>query len=342
MKKFTIQRIFCVFIIISLNSLLFSQNSLASSANASTEREALQFSIRFFDKQIYYAGSDIKLKLTLTNRSPETFRFMLAEDKLYTVRFVVKTLSNRILEPSMSFQAKLAANQQIFYRELALKTDEEYSFDVLLNDFINVTEAGSFLIEAAFFPELVRGNSEQSVLASNILTLSVRPGSGISPVKDRIELATQELLRAQKISPDEVINRTLIARQKERWNEFFLYIDLEQLLLMNTEQKKKYERSGEEARIRMLSEYKTELMKKVTDTDIVIIPASFKIIKTQYQQTSGTVVVEEKFDSFLDERVNSNFYLVKEYTYKLEKKDDIWYIVSYTVINKGTENKKAE
>jgi hypothetical protein len=31
------------------------------------------------------------------------------------------------------------------------------------------------------------------------------------------------------------------------------------------------------------------------------------------------------------------FKMLKEYTYELERRDDIWFIVAYSVRNKGTE-----
>jgi len=42
------------------------------------------------------------------------------------------------------------------------------------------------------------------------------------------------------------------------------------------------------------------------------------------------VRVLEKFES-------QQLRLVKEYSYELERRDGVWYIVGYTVLNKGSE-----
>ena len=68
-------------------------------------------------------------------------------------------------------------------------------------------------------------------IVSNVLILSVLPSLGLPPALGaRKPGETGEILRPQAIPPDEVVERTIIARQKARWNEFFLYLDLEALL----------------------------------------------------------------------------------------------------------------
>ena len=42
---------------------------------------------------------------------------------------------------------------------------------------------------------------------------------------------TQLLLQPEEISPDKVIEQTIIARQKSLWDQFFLYMDLEEMLI---------------------------------------------------------------------------------------------------------------
>jgi len=53
-------------------------------------------------------------------------------------------------------------------------------------------------------------------------------------------------------------------------------------------------------------------------------------LETRYGGSRGTVQVLQKFDY-------PDFRMLKLYIYELEKRDDIWYIISYTVQNKGTE-----
>ena len=124
--------------------------------------------------------------------------------------------------------------------------------------------------------------------------------------------------------------RTIRARQKGNWNEFFLYLDIERLLKANVDKARAYDRESDDGRRRMLAAYKAELMKATTDVDIVVVPSSFSIRETRYGPSYGRVTTLQSF-------AYDGFSMIKEYTYELERRDDIWYIVSYTVLNKGTE-----
>ena len=66
------------------------------------------------------------------------------------------------------------------------------------------------------------------------------------------------------------------------------------------------------------------------DEDILVIPQEFEILNTQYTPSQGTVTVIEKF-------AYPDYTEVKEYTYYLERRENIWLIVNYEVMNIGTE-----
>jgi len=80
----------------------------------------------------------------------------------------------------------------------------------------------------------------------------------------------------------------------------------------------------------MVKEYRKNLQNSVIDGDINVIPTSFQIEKTEYNNNEGTVIVLTKFKY-------SNFTELRRYTYYLERKDNIWKIVNYTVRGLGTE-----
>jgi hypothetical protein len=100
--------------------------------------------------------------------------------------------------------------------------------------------------------------------------------------------------------------------------------------MANADKSRSYGRESDDGRRRMISAYKADLMASVADTDIVMIPSSFDIVETRYGASYGKVVVMQKFDY-------DGFRMLKEYVYELERRDDVWYIVGYTVKNKGTE-----
>ena len=117
---------------------------------------------------------------------------------------------------------------------------------------------------------------------------------------------------------------TLSARQKSQWERFFLYFNLEKLILRNPERSRVYRRLSEENKRKMIRRFKDELREEKIDKDILTIPSSFKIIKTTYTPFEGTVEVIEKFKY-------SDYTEIKKYTYYLERKDQYWQIVNYEI-----------
>lgn len=287
-------------------------------------------SISFFDKRVYVPGSEVLVKVTIRNDTPTAWRFKLADDKRLSISFDVRSLSNRVLEPSDAWKRAMSSSLPVFYREVAIQPEEEYSFITNLTDYTAINEPGAFIVVCTLYPEL-SGKTEQSLtLRSNALSLAVRPGAPTPSVAETFKAGTAEILKAEHIGPDEVVSRTVTARQKGRWNEFFLYLDVERLLKANADKSRSYDRESDDGRRRMLSAYKADLMGSLVDTDIVVIPSSFEIVETRYGTSYGTVVVMQKFDY-------DGFKMLKEYTYELERRDDIWFIVAYSVRNKGTE-----
>lgn len=287
-------------------------------------------SISFFDKRIYVPGSDVLVKVTIRNETPAAWRFKLADDKRLSVSFDVRSLSNRVLEPSDAWKRAMSSSMPVFYREVAIQPGEEYSFITNLADFAAINEPGAFIVVCTLYPELSGKTEKDMLLRSNSLSLAVRPGAPAPSVAESFRTGTAEILKAESIGPDEVVSRTVTARQKGRWNEFFLYLDVERLLKANSDKSRSYDRESDDGRRRMLTAYRADLMASLVDTDIVVIPSSFEIVETRYGTSYGTVVVMQKFDY-------DGFKMLKEYTYELERRDDIWFIVAYTVRNKGTE-----
>lgn len=287
-------------------------------------------SISFFDKRIYVPGSEILVKVTVRNDTPSAWRFMLADDKRLSVGFDVRSIANRALEPSDSWKRAMSSSAPVFYREISIQPGEEYAFVENLADYVSIAEPGSFVVACTLYPELTSKASVRAGLRSNALSLSVRPGAPAPAIAESFKAGTAEILKAERIGPDEVVSRTIKARQKGRWNEFFLYLDVERLLKANPDKSRSYDRESDDGRRRMVSAYKADLMASVVDSDIVVIPSAFDILETRYGASYGKVVAMLRFSY-------DGFAMLKEYTYELERRDDVWFIVAYTVMNKGTE-----
>jgi hypothetical protein len=287
----------------------------------------IELSVRFYDKRIYFPESEIPLKVTITNNSSAPYRFKLADDRVHSLSFEARTPTNRLLDPSDAYRLAMSESRPVFYREIAIEPGEEYSFVENLEHYVRIAGPGVYMVKASLSPELA---GPAAVLSSNSLSLSVRPSPGLPPASDTVKLQTGEVLKAQAAPPDEVVRRTITARQKGLWNEFFLYLDLESLMKKNEDKKRAYDRESDEGRRRMLERYRADMQTNVVDNDIIVQPYYFEVLETRYTPSRGFVRVLEKFQS-------QQLRMIKEYTYELERRDGVWFIVGYTVLNKGTE-----
>jgi hypothetical protein len=333
---------------LSLLSILFCAGFPAYRAGAAEAGKGgtIDFSIRFYDKRIYFAESDpIYVQVTIANNSPSTYRFKLADERIFSVDFDIRTMSNRSLEPAEFLVRKRTQNQRIFFREIAVESGESFSFVEDLRDYVNLRQPGSFIVQARVYPELYRNSDAAeifpagdspyagaAVFESNRLNLNIKPPAilGSDGIPLVMDIETNAVLVREKLPPDQVVEYLLTARQKSQWEKFFLYLDLEAMLSRDPVRKRQWLAEGEEGRRRMLGRYRTELQSTITDGDISTIPAEFTMERTVYNSLEGTVTVLEKF------RVG-NYTERKRYTYYLRRKDDIWTIVDYSVVNLGTE-----
>ena len=291
----------------------------------------VEFNIRFYDRRIYYVQSDpIKVQIIITNNSPLPYRFKLADERAFSVDFDIRTMSNRTLPLADSLIRKRTLNQQIFFREIAIECGESFSFVEDLRDYVNFTQPGSFRIRARVYPELIRTASVS--MDSNYLSLSLRPEliQGPDGIPIEMDVATGAALVPQRLAPDEIVTYMLRARQESQWERFFLYLDLEAMLSRDALQKRRYLAENEEGRRRMVNEYRQSLQNSTIDGDISVIPTTFEILRTVYNNAEGTVTVLEKFR-------NSDYTELRQYVYDLEKRENYWFIVNYTMRPMGTE-----
>lgn len=323
MKKFTI---FIISFFIIFAHSIFAQSMFEQYKDASV-------SIKFYDRTIYYPentpDNPIYVHITIRNNGTETLRFKLADDRMFSEDFKAFNVKNINLEQTPEIIRKRTTNQYVYFREIALETGEEYSFIENVKDYLQFIEPSIYYLELSFYPELYK--SKYIELRSNRLTLEIRPSpnaasSNLLPVQSQ----TAQVLKAQNISPDKVVEQTIVARQKSLWDQFFLYLDLESLLKKDSLRKRQYQNSSSQDCAKMIEDFKASLMADRIDHDIVAIPEEFEIKKTTYSQTEGKVIVIQWFK-------NKNFKEKKEYTYYIRQRDGIWRIYDYDVNNLGTQ-----
>lgn len=315
-----------VLVIISI-FILFAQSIVAQ------ENEDVQVSIKLYNKTLYYPGESldnpIYVHITVANKSDETLRFKLADDRMFSIDFTAFNSKNKKLPYTEEIIKKRTTDRIVYFREIALETGEEYSFVENLKDYVQITEPAIYYFELDFFPELYK--SKNNKIESNRLRIDVKPSPSATGVtKVPVSNETISVLKPESISPDKVVEQTIVARQKNLWDQFFLYMDIEKMLTRDQARKRKYTTLSDIERNRMIQDYKLDLMQARIDNAIVAIPESFYIEKTVYTQTEGSVSVIQwfKYDTFKEK---------KRYVYSVQKRDEIWHIYDYTVENLGTE-----
>lgn len=334
MGDLTLKRTLLVIISIYLffAQMVFSQDS---GTNTSQDFSNADVSIRFYDRTMYYPNeaesNPIYVHITIANRGAETLRFKLADNRSFSLDFKAYDVKNKQLANTDSLINARTTNQTVFYRDIALEAGEEYSFIENVKDYLKISEPSIYYLEMEFYPSLYKPITAKALI-SNRLTMEIRPSPSASasttvPVRNK----TAALLKPEQIPPDQVVEQTIVACQKALWNQFFLYLNVEEMLKNSSDSvKRKYQSVSADERARMLENYKFDLMQSRIDTDIVSVPSEFEIENTLYSQTEGTVSVIEWFQ-------NPGFKERKRYTYHLRRRDGIWQIYDYDVDNLGRE-----
>ncbi len=305
---------------------------VVTAAVSAQSAESIDVSIRFYDKTVYYPDSasenPVMVKVSITNTGSVPYHFKLSDDRNFSMDFTVFNMKNQSLPQRASLVEKRTTSRTVYFREITIDPGEEYSFVENLKDYVQITDPSIYFFTVTFYPQLYK--SKQSAVISNRLSLDIRPAPGIGAAFVAVAEETNQILKVEALSPDKVIEQTIIARQKGLWEQFFLYMDIEQMLMNDDVRNRKYRSASAEDRIRMITAYKSDLMSDRIDSDIVALPSRFRIERTEYNQTEGTVTVTEWFDE-------ETFTRLKQYVYYLRQKDGIWQMYRYEVINLGTE-----
>ena len=327
---------------------------LAGIAPLVGSESGIDFSIRFFDRRVYHIGQGpILIQTSITNNSPATFRFNLANERPFSVDFDVRTAANRPVEAAAALVRLRSQSRQVFFREISLAAGESFSFVEDLRDYVTFTQAGTFVVQARLHPELVQSAARSEVvwqgspapmgtslaitpgsviaaagqpLVSNRLSLSIRPPVIMGPdgIPLELDLETHAVLVRERLPPDEVVSYVITARQRGQWERFFLYLDLEAMLTRDGYRRRQWLVESEEGRRRMLARYRQDLQSAVVDEAVSLIPLHFAIERTTHTGREGTVTTIQYFRE-------GNFIQRKRYVWYLERRDEIWTIVDFSV-----------
>lgn len=288
----------------------------------------LTVKIELAQPKIFLQGDEIYINVKIFNSTKDETACIIADDKKFSFDFQMVTLQNRVIEHSNEYIISFHRVQPVFNSSVRLSPGEGYIYKARLNDYYDTNRSGQFFINCMYFPRLKMDGDNNDTIMSNQLSINIRPEKAKEmAIQEREEVEKEKKLFVTKRSPDEVVDFMLKARMKSEWEKFFLYMDLEKLILTNNLFKDKYVRADVEKQKEFIEQYKQYLMKN-TVNDISYLPHAFKIVKTEYTDGRGKVEVINSF-KYID------YVEDKYYTYFLYKKGDIWYVYSYEVLNLG-------
>jgi hypothetical protein len=307
---------------------------MGMTASAATVPEGVGLYIRLYDKEIYTPESPVTLHVGIVNTTDTPFVFHVADDKIFSLQLTVTDLHNEVLSPTREYISRRNSNQQVLYREIRLLPGEEYAFRTTLSSFVDISGPGVYFVRAALHPFM----DGPGHIDSNEITLHIRPAGQDAEAAavtgdERIEDAERELLRRQNLSPDDVVRYMIDARIAGDWRKYFLYLDVESLMLAHRLKRERYARSSEEERRRMIEKYKELLRSSMVNSELLMRPSAYDVVQYRVnlnnrEDAEVTVLSRFSYPEYTE---------IKRFIYYLHRPDQYWQIHDYDVINEGTE-----
>ncbi len=298
--------------------------------------DGLSVGIKLVEQKIYFLNDDIEIKITVKNDAVDMRQFRIADNRVFSLDFDVRTASNRPSDyHSVRFQNNRNTLKPVFYRDVSLSPGEEYSLTVSLSDYIALKDAGLYYVQAVFFPDLYMADAAPS-LTSNKLTLNIRPAVQSPAERVEVEARVERARQRDTLPPDEVVTYMLKARMADEWAKFFLYINLEDLYLnryLTTRQNRdQFNRLSEAAKHLRVNGYKKQIMAGKDEWQLVLLPHTFEIVETRYTPFAATVKARQIYQ-------HPDYKEPRLYTYTLKRSGNVWEITDYLVANINTVNK---
>ena len=312
---------YLVFLLLFICGSIFAQNM--------KDYQGLGVKIELANPKTFSQDDKIDVKISITNESNSEISCFIADDKKYSFNFRMMTMQNKIVPYKKDFIIAFNRIQPVFFNTLKLDPNEGYSYVVSLNEFFDIMP-GQYLVFADFYPDLKKNDNKALALTSNRLTVNIRQKErGKTTLAEIKNAEVGERLHVEVKSPDDIVRFMLKSRMNQEWDRFFLYLDLEKLILLNNVFASSYKRADLAKKQELIEEFKEYLKQNTIDT-ISYLPHNFRIVRTEYTEGRAKVEVEVEF-KYID-------YIEKKYyTYFFSKKGNIWYIDSYEVMNLGAK-----
>ncbi len=290
----------------------------------------LEVTIQFVNKDIYFMGNPIKVKIQIINRGIKRQIFNVSDEKIFSFDFEVLSRENQPVEHSKYYYIKRNMWETVFVDEVSLEPNEIFGVIIDINEWFDFKKPGEYYIRGVFYPNLITDKSVV-VYSSNELLLDLKPPY---PAKTRKKVKEEivKRLKAQPLPPYKVVDLLIRSLMKGDFDTFFLYINFDKFIMQFENARRLYLAAKDIDKPKIIEKFKKYLKGENKLESLPFSesrPIDYKIKKTVIEENNATVEVIEtfKYGSLREKKL---------YRYYLHRYGNIWQLERYEVVNLST------
>jgi len=273
-------------------------------------------------KDVYAVGEPIEINNLIKNMGSETIAIEVSDVYSLNFDFVLYTLNGKLVEKSMNYyEKKERAIQNLKSpRKETLFPDEQYGQTITLNEYYDDLEPGRYILEPIFFPLTNMADTYPSVYGKKIQIriVPIPYEENVAEVEDGVSTDAYKPL-----PPYETVDFILNAKLKGNWEAFFAYIDLSSIITLYSDWNERLNKLPKSKRYKLLEEFKKYLIANF-EQDMI----DYDVVR-ESREKNNSIVIAEIYKG--KKRVT----FTSRYTFSLEKRNEYWIVVSYSMVNLG-------
>lgn len=284
-----------------------------------------------FEKEKYRIGEDIFLNVEVINNQDDAVKFYTSPYKLNNIKIqilnlkqgeVVEEKYSKILEINNLKQDK---PELFIFNNRTLYPDEVLKYKINLPDYFDFLEDGRYKIQIQFdpFPNV---KTEHKIFLSNYVYLLLDK-SIVDQGYQNIIMELKQKEEKKFYLPQETIEFMLKAYMHKDWDDYFLYQDLNKVIMQYEQFSKRYVQASDIMKQQIIEEYKNWVMtqknKEIEDYQLLDVFQS-------YEKDKSIVKCKVRYKK---PAFNRTFY----YQYTLYRDGNKWKVDEIEVLNYSKE-----
>ncbi|MBU1077792.1 MAG: hypothetical protein KKH98_10900 [Spirochaetes bacterium] len=277
------------------------------------------------DREQYRIEEDIYLNVEVMNTSEDPVSFYVSPYKLNNVKLYILNLQNglildekysRILENN---DLKKEKPELFEYTTKTLYPDEVYKFRINLPEYFDLPEPGRYKVKLEFDP-FANSTLPHKIMISNPLFFVLKDSIKDEAFNNMI-LSLKKIEEEKTYTPQGTIEFMLNAYQKGNWDGYFLYQDLNAVIMQYDKFRDRYLKASTVMKQKIISEFKEWIMSR-PEKEI----EKYDILDVYHSLTDKSSVVKCKVTY-----KSPALFKTYIYKYKLIQKGVKWIVVDIDV-----------